>query len=111
MDSIPPPLDGTLPTVLDLLDFHAKYNRDQPYHVFPSPASPNEVFSITFGELEQASHKAAHKFRPGRQGPDEAVVGLLLHTDALLYAGVLFGLVRAGLVVSIFTLVLPYLTR
>lgn len=95
-----PPLDGSLTLTPGFIDFHAKHNADLPWVVFPSPDDPEKLGSVSFAELAKGTHRIAHRARPGRQGPDGEVVGLLIHCDALLYAAVIHGLARAGLVVS-----------
>ena len=99
MDAPLPPLDGSLPSVLEFADFHAAHNPTLPWFIFPSRDAPDSTSSITFHEMNQASHRAAHMFRPGRQGPDGEVVALVLNTDIVLYITVLLGLFRAGLIV------------
>ncbi|GJE88440.1 acetyl-CoA synthetase-like protein [Phanerochaete sordida] len=94
-----PPLDSTLLTLLDYLDFHAKHNADQPYFLFPSSNDlTGPMAALSFGEVARASHRIAHILRPGREGKDGDVIGLLLHTDTVLYVAVVLGALRAGLV-------------
>ena len=96
-----PPLDGTLPTLPDLADFHAKHNPDRPWFVFPSRDTPEQLVTITYRDMVQASHRVAHILRPNREGLDREVVAVLLHTDTLLYNAVVLGLLRAGFVVCL----------
>lgn len=95
-----PPLDGSLTLTPGFVDFHAKHNANLPWAVFPSRDDPTKIDSVSFAELAKASHRIAHRARPGRTGSDGEVVGLLIHCDALLYAAIIHGLARAGLVVS-----------
>lgn len=99
MDVFLPPLDGALPTIPDIADFHAIHNPDNPWFLFPSRDSPEKLVSITYHEMVQASHRVAHIMRPNREGPDREIIALLLHTDSLLYVAVILGLLRAGFVV------------
>ena len=94
-----PPVDGSLPTIIHYLDFNSVHNADWPYAIFPSPEDATKLSSISFAEMAQASHHAAHLLRPGRQGTDGEVVVLLLSTDSVVSLLVILGLMRAGLVV------------
>ncbi|KAI0085165.1 hypothetical protein BDY19DRAFT_909277 [Irpex rosettiformis] len=93
-----PPLNGSLTLTPGFVDFHAKHNANLPWAVFPSRDGPTKLDSVSFGELAKASHRIAHRARPGREGTEGEVVGLLIHCDALLYAAIIHGLARAGLV-------------
>ncbi|EKM50011.1 uncharacterized protein PHACADRAFT_130503 [Phanerochaete carnosa HHB-10118-sp] len=98
MDTHLPPLDGTLLTILDIVDFHATHNANNPWFIFLSKDSPEELVPISHHEMAQASHRIAHRMRPNREGPDAEVVVLLVNTDAILCIAVILGLIRAGLV-------------
>ena len=100
-----PPLDGSLTVIPGFVDFHAKHNPEHPWALYPSFEDPSKPAAITFAELANATHRIAHLSRPGRRGPENAVVGLLIHCDSLLYVAVIQGLMRAGMVVCIH---LPY---
>ncbi|EKM52250.1 uncharacterized protein PHACADRAFT_211524 [Phanerochaete carnosa HHB-10118-sp] len=93
-----PPPDGSLPTLPQIADFHATHHPNSPWFLFPSKDSPQELVSVTYHEMVQASHRVAHIMRPNREGPDGEVIALLLHTDTLLYVTVVHGLFRAGFV-------------
>ncbi|GJE99727.1 acetyl-CoA synthetase-like protein [Phanerochaete sordida] len=95
---VPPPLDGSLPTVPELLDFHEKHNTDKPWYLFPSKDVPGELVSVTYRDMARASHRIAHHMRPGREGADGGVVAILIHTDTVLYNALVVGIMRAGLV-------------
>ena len=95
-----PPTDGTLPSLVDFLDFNAKYNATYPYFIFPSLSDPEKLASLSFPDIAEASHRVAHFLRPNGQGKDGDVIGILLHTDTVLYVAVFLGALRAGLVVS-----------
>ena len=94
-----PPLDGTLPTIPDIVDFHATHNANLPWYIFPSKNSPDQLVSLTYREMAEASHRVAHILRPNREGPDREVIALLLNTDTVLHNAVVLGLMRAGFVV------------
>ena len=94
------PLDGTLITPPQFLDFHSQQNPDLPFCLFPSPDNPANVASITLGEMDTASHVVAHTLRPNRAGPDDETVAVVINTDTVLYVALLLGMLRAGLVVS-----------
>ena len=114
-----PPLDGSLTVVPGFVDFHAKHNPERPWVLFPSFNDPAKATSITFAELANATHRIAHLARPGRQGTEGAVVGLLINCDTILYIALMHGLMRAGIVVCIHfpywlldhTLILKYLSQ
>lgn len=95
-----PPLDGSISHVLPgFVDFHAKYNPDRPCYVFPYPSlESDELRTTSYLEFAQATHRAAHHFRPNREGPEGTVVALILNIDTLLYHAILVGLIRAGCV-------------
>ncbi|EKM59937.1 uncharacterized protein PHACADRAFT_206156 [Phanerochaete carnosa HHB-10118-sp] len=98
MDTRLSPLDSTLLTIPEIVDFHATHNTNNPWFVFLSKDSPEELVSISYHEMAQTSHRIAHRMRPNREGPDGEVVVLLVNTDAILYIAVVVGLIRAGLV-------------
>ncbi|EKM51563.1 uncharacterized protein PHACADRAFT_212203 [Phanerochaete carnosa HHB-10118-sp] len=93
-----PPTDGSLLTLINFLDFNVKYNAEQPFYIFPSLSDPTKLTSLSYLEVAWASHRIAHILRPNRRGNDGDVVGVLLHTDTILYAAVVLGVLRAGLV-------------
>lgn len=95
-----PPLDGSIGHVLPgFVDFHAKHNPERPCYVFPYPSiESDELRNTSYLEFAQATHRVAHYFRPNREGPEGAVVALVLNVDALLYHAILIGLIRAGCV-------------
>ena len=99
MDPLLPPLDGSLPTLPALADFHAEHNATLPWLQFPSKNTPASVISVTYAEMAKASHRVAHILRPGRSGPERGVVAMLVETDTVLYVGTVLGLMRAGCVV------------
>ena len=99
--SVFPPIDGSLAPFPGFIDFHAEHNGDLPWVIHPSQDSTS-TREISYTELSAATHRIAHALRPGRQGPEGEVVGLLLHTDTVLYVALLAGMLRAGLVVRIF---------
>lgn len=95
-----PPLDGSIPVLPGFADFHAEHNPDLPWVVFPSPEDPTKTSSISFKQFAKATHRVAHAVRPNRlEGKDGDVVGVVIHSDSILYIAVLVGLVRAGFVV------------
>lgn len=100
-DIVLPPLDGSLRTFLDFVDFHATHNPNHPWFVFPSTRTPGTQASVTFGQVAASSHAIAHLLRPERQDPRGQTLGLLLHTDPVIYIPVLLGALRAGFVASL----------
>ena len=99
MDVSLPPLDGTLPTIPDIVDFHVAHNPDLPWYIFPSKGSPDQLVPLTYREMAEASHRVAHILRPNREGREGEIIVLLLNTDTVLYNAVVVGLLRAGFVV------------
>lgn len=83
-----------------MVDWQAKHNPDRLCAIWPSPNSPSGTNGVTFAEFSEATHRVAHALRPNRQGKEGEVVGLLIHTDSILYMAVVAGMIRAGLVVS-----------
>lgn len=100
MAPVYPPVDGSLKSVIDFVDFNAKHNAKSPWLVFPSAHSPDSLTSISFEEMAAASHRAAHFLRPGREGLDNHIVVLLIHTDVPHYLAMIMGIMRAGWVVG-----------
>ena len=96
-----PPVDGSITVLPGFVDFQAEHNPDRPWVLYPSKDSPTGIESISYSEFSQATHRVAHILRPRREGPEGEVVALLIHTDSLLYATVLIGMTRAGLVVCV----------
>ena len=95
-----PPLDDSLPTLIHYVDFNSEHNGTLPCLLFPSADAPSSrLASLSFADLCNASHKAAHIFRPRREGPEDRVVAVILNTDTPLYAAAMLGLMRAGFVV------------
>ncbi|KAL6302718.1 hypothetical protein BKA93DRAFT_736353 [Sparassis latifolia] len=94
-----PPLDGSITVLPGFLDFHAEQNPNLPFFFYPS-ADPTAVkpASVSYLEFAHATHRIAHAFRPGRAGPDRAVVAVVVTCDTLLYHALVVGIMRAGLV-------------
>lgn len=98
---IVPPLDGPITAFPGLADFQSQHNPDSPWVVYPSRDSPTGVKTVSYKELRDATHRIAHAVRPERNGTEQEVVAVIIHTDALLYVTLLIGMIRAGIVVSI----------
>lgn len=95
-----PPLDGSY-SIPEALDFHRKYNAQEPIYVFSVDANSEEPTKITFEEFGHACDRVAQVIRPGRIGNvDGRVVAIILVTDSLLYQAMLIGIMKAGYVVS-----------
>lgn len=105
-----PPLGGSVTVLPGFVDFHAEHNPNSVWAVFPSLDDPDGKTFITYSELAQASHRVAHAVRPGRKGPEQEVVAILVNCDTVHYVTLLVGLRRAGIVVRaiIMTPVLSY---
>lgn len=95
------PLDGSLKSIVDFVDFNAEHNATSPWLMFSSKESPDHISSISFHEMAVASHRAAHLLRPGREGPDQEIVMLLIDSDAPLYIAMITGIMRADWVVRL----------
>lgn len=98
-DAVHPPTDGSLATVTDFVDFNAQHNGSHPFWVFPPGDSSQAAAHISFAQAAAASHRVAHRMRPGRAGPEHEVLGVLVHTDTAYYAVLMLGALRAGFVV------------
>ncbi|KZP16234.1 acetyl-CoA synthetase-like protein [Athelia psychrophila] len=91
-----PPLDGTIRLPF-LADSHLEHNPYRTIYVYSDrPGSQTEISYLEFG---RAVHRASHLLRPGRAGPDNAVVAVIANVDVLLYQTLVAGLMRAGLVI------------
>lgn len=95
-----PPLDGSLSVLPGFVDFHAEHNPDNAWAVFPSAEDPTKKSSISHRQLAGASHRIAHALRPGRAGPEQEVVAILVNCDTILYVVTIIGMFRAGMIVS-----------
>ncbi|KZT04547.1 acetyl-CoA synthetase-like protein [Laetiporus sulphureus 93-53] len=94
-----PPLDGSVPLFPGFVDWHAEHNPHDPIYVFPFPDLDSDKLStISFVDFAHATHRIAHSFRPGRTGPDGALVAILANCDSALYHALIAGLARAGFV-------------
>lgn len=94
-----PPLDGSL-LFPDIIDFHMQKNASLPMYIFPDPQGTGASTSVSFREFGKAAHRVAHALRPARAGMEGQVTAILVHTDTLLYATLIAGLIIAGIVVS-----------
>ncbi|KZP33250.1 putative nonribosomal peptide synthetase [Athelia psychrophila] len=90
-----PPLDGTI-LLPDLVDFNLEHNPDLPAFVYSD--APGSLTKISYLEYGRAAHRVGHVFRPGRAGPEGKVVALIANLDTLLYAALVVGMIRAGVV-------------
>ena len=95
-----PPLDGSIIVFPGFVDFQAQHNPDKPWAVYPSPSSPTHTKEISYLEFSDATHRIAHAVRPGRNGPEQEVVALIIHIDNILNVTLFVGMIRAGIVVS-----------
>lgn len=93
-----PPLNGTV-LAPELVDFNIEHNATLPAFVFSNAAGL--VTSISYLEYGRAVHRVGHTIRPGRAGPEGQVFAVIANLDTLLYAALVAGLMRAGLVVRI----------
>lgn len=100
MDPMLPPLDGSLLTLIDFVDFNGEHNADRPWLVYPSPSESGQLSSISFAQMVSTTHQIASAIRPARRGSEAEVFAILLHTDSIVYAAIMLGLLRAGFVVS-----------
>ncbi|KAH9941064.1 hypothetical protein B0H21DRAFT_811720 [Amylocystis lapponica] len=93
-----PPLDGSVSVLPGFLDFRVQHSPEAPCYVFTDPnPSSTDICSVSYLEFAQATHRIANIFRPGRIGPDGAVVAIVINTDTLFYHALTVGLIRAGL--------------
>lgn len=100
-----PPLDGSLIVFPGFVDFQAQNNPDKPWVIYPtSGSSPTNTREISYLEFAKATHRIAHAIRPGRAGPEQEVVALIINTDNIINVTLFIGMIRAGIVVSILLL-------
>ncbi|KZP33662.1 acetyl-CoA synthetase-like protein [Athelia psychrophila] len=90
-----PPLDGTI-LLPDLVDFNLEHNADLTAFVYSD--APGSLTKISYLEYGRAAHRVGHVIRPGRAGPESKVVALVANLDTLLYAALVVGMIRAGVV-------------
>lgn len=98
MPNVIPPADGSV-TLPEVIDFHTKHNPDYPIFIFKEDGK-SEITKITYLEYGRACDRVAHRFRPGRAGPDGELVAVVALSDTVLYHAVSVGLTRAGMIVS-----------
>ncbi|GJE96032.1 acetyl-CoA synthetase-like protein [Phanerochaete sordida] len=94
----PPPIDGSLSSLLEFADYQATHHGELPWLIYPAQPSSNNLAAVSFAEMVSASHRIAHAIRPRREGTDGRVMAVILHTDAIVYVAVLLGVLRAGFV-------------
>lgn len=102
-----PPRDGTITVMPGFIDFQAQHRPDRPWVVYPSKSELQDTESITFAEFAAATHRIAHFVRPERSGSESEVVIIIVNCDIVLYAALLGGMMRAGVIVrtsSLFTM-------
>ena len=95
------PLDGTV-NIAETIEFNWKHNADHPTYVYNQDGTDN-VTEITHLELGRACHRVAHALRPNFDLTTRPTVGLIALTDVLLYQATLIGMMRANLVVCLFS--------
>ncbi|KII90242.1 hypothetical protein PLICRDRAFT_40443 [Plicaturopsis crispa FD-325 SS-3] len=80
----------------ETIDFNLHYNPQLPFYRFSRDGSDRieEISQLEFG---RAAHRVAHIIRPEREGQDGRVVGIIAHTDTLVYQASVAGIVVAGL--------------
>ncbi|KAJ3824337.1 acetyl-CoA synthetase-like protein [Lentinula raphanica] len=87
--------DETQLNVPDLLDFNLENNPDFPLYVYPS-ADSSGIVEVRMLEFVRATHRVGNIVRKNSQ-PGE-VVAIVANIDALLYAALVVGIMKAGLV-------------
>ncbi|KAI6042372.1 hypothetical protein EDC04DRAFT_2528839, partial [Pisolithus marmoratus] len=92
-----PPVDGSL-FVTEMLEYNVQHNPDHPFFVYPDETS-KELRSISTLEFYRACQRVAHTVRPGRQGQDREVVGIVANVDCILYQALFMGIIHSGLIV------------
>lgn len=95
----PPPIDGSLSSLLEFADYQATHHGELPWLIYPAQPSSNNLAAVSFAEMVSASHRIAHAIRPRQEGAEGRVMAVILHTDAVVYVAVLLGVLRAGFVV------------
>ena len=101
-DPIYAPLDGTV-NIPETIEFNWKHNADYPAFVYNQDGTDN-VTEITHLEFGRACHRVAHALRPNFDLTTRPTIGLIALTDVLLYQATVIGIMRANLVVCLFSL-------
>ncbi|KAJ7615659.1 putative aminoadipate reductase [Mycena polygramma] len=95
MSTFLPPLDCSL-SFDEIIDQHIAHgNRSV---AFSFSDGIGRATDITHFEFARAAHRVAHLLRPERRGPEGEVVGIVAHTDVLIYQTIVAGCITAGLV-------------
>lgn len=97
-----PPVDGSI-TLPELLAFHESHNADIPMYVFREDGHA-DITEISYRQFAQACYKIPRTLNFQR-ATGKPVVALIALTDALLYQTTVVGLMHAGYIVSIPTLI------
>jgi acyl-CoA synthetase (AMP-forming)/AMP-acid ligase II len=98
--SVPAEVWSTL-TLPELIDYHLEHNPTQPWAIFPSATPGAEPEKITYLEFARATQRFARIVCAGGDVPVKRgeIVGILVHTDSLLYVSAVGGLMRGGFTV------------
>ncbi|KAI6117048.1 hypothetical protein EDD16DRAFT_1708011 [Pisolithus croceorrhizus] len=91
-----PPVDGSL-FVPEMLEYNVQHSPYHSFFVYPDEHS-KDLRSISNLEFYRASQRVAHAIRPGRQGQDKEVVGIVANVDSILYQALFMGIIYAGLI-------------
>ncbi|KAG6828146.1 hypothetical protein H0H92_009033 [Tricholoma furcatifolium] len=109
-----PPLDRDGQLLLpDALEFNWKHNPKQPFYTYADPQAVDGVQVITHLEFGRAAHRAAHLVRPRAQQQsttgesDREIVMVIADSDVVLVQAVHAGMMVAGLVPFVVSLLLP----
>lgn len=99
---IAPPTNGSV-TLPETIDFHRENNPNVPIYVYDHGQTSLPLLTkITHFEFGRACDRVAHCLRPERLGRDtnREVVAIIAFSSSLVYQTVVLGIMRAGLIVS-----------
>ncbi|KAI6102822.1 putative aminoadipate reductase [Pisolithus sp. B1] len=80
-----------------MLEYNVQHSPYHSFFVYPDEHS-KDLRSISNLEFYRASQRVAHAIRPGRQGQDKEVVGIVADVDSILYQALFMGIIYAGLI-------------
>ena len=80
-----------------MIDHYLDHGAGLTYAVFPGDSDGSPVVRVTYQEYARAVHRFA---QTQREAPRDEVVAIIATCDTLVSATAVFGIMRAGLVVS-----------
>jgi acyl-CoA synthetase (AMP-forming)/AMP-acid ligase II len=87
-------------TVAELLEYYAEHHPESSFTVFPGESVDAKPSHISWLEFSRATQRLARAIYPDAPIQHREVVGLLVHSDSLMWLTAITGIIRAGATVS-----------